>query len=220
MKKALVALVVLLAPFVVLAQLDDPQVAFTGGLEVGGMIDAKSGIRFPDGTVQLSAANGSAPDLTANAGLYDNRIVEFSPVRPYVEVCFKHREVEFDIHVNGRDSTAGGDCVPGDVGWVIEREERVALFWEDARAECLLNGMRLPEPFEFMFSCRRDAQLGLLDMTGNSEWASNEAQPTLGTSRPGLAAALIGTSGCDNGAWEWVGANPASSAARTYRCVR
>lgn len=239
MKKAAIALSMLVTLFVVLVQFEvlaspfealnlmadagavtPPQVSFSGGLQVGGTIDAQAGIQFPDGTVQLSAA-GAATDLTANAGLYNNRIVEFSPPLPYVEVCFKNGDFDFDLHVNGADSTAGGDCLPGDVGWVIEREERVAAFWEDARADCLIDGMRLPEAFEFLFSCRRDEPLALLDMTGNFEWVSNEVSTILADSNQGVGVSVAGASGCSQAKFEWIARNSnAASATEAYRCVR
>lgn len=240
MKKLVVALALLLAPLVVLAQLYEsgdssesvtplseaggvvpPQVTFGGGLEVGGTIDAKSGIRFPDGTVQLTAA-GSPPDLTANAGLYNNRIVEFSPPAAYTEVCFKEGEVQFDIHTFG-ESTTGGSCVPGDVGWVIERDERTAEPWEDARVTCLLVGMRLPEPFEFKFSCLRDGLMGLSDIAeeGETEWAANAALPLLnGDHVAGVGVASLGGVECKFGGWGWVALNIPFESAVPYRCVR
>lgn len=175
-----------------------PQVSFSGDLGVGGSITTGAGIEFPDGTVQTTAAGPATSGITANAGLYDNRIIDFSPPLPYIEVCFVGGGIEFDIHVNGGESTAGGDCAPGDRGWVIEREARAANYWEEARAECLLSEMRLLEPFEFLLSCRRAQSLGLIGMTGGWEWVGNQA--VLVT--PGyhaVAAVLLGFDGCDRG---------------------
>jgi len=239
MKKSVVALCLLLAPLVVLAQLYEPgdssesvtpwseaggvvppQVTFGGGLEVGGTIDAESGIRFPDGTVQLTAAGG-ATDLTANAGLYNNRIVELSPPASYTEVCFKEGEVQFDIHTFG-ESTTGGSCVPGDVGWVIERDERSAQRWEDARVTCLLEGMRLPEPFEFKFSCLRDGLMGLSDIAETeNEWASNTALPIINDDHlGGVGIATIGGTECKFGGYGWLALNTPFDTASPFRCVR
>ncbi|ETX08737.1 MAG: hypothetical protein ETSY2_03630 [Candidatus Entotheonella gemina] len=53
-------------------------------------------------------------------------------------------------------------CLPGDIGWIIEADERPMESWEMAKAECLKFGMRLPEPFEFLFSCTNAEGFGLL----------------------------------------------------------
>lgn len=197
----------------------------TPSLSVDGPIESRAGgFTFPDGTTQMTATApviGDPIGQSANQGLYDNRIVEISPPLPYVEVCFKGGTFQFDIHGNGGDSTSGGSCVPGDVGWVIERDERVAAYWEDARATCLMNGMRLPEAFEYMFSCRREQQLALVNMTVNVEWAGNTALVATDNTGPSLVAAAIGAEGCDQGSWGNIAHNPVTgSAVAAYRCVR
>lgn len=175
-----------------------PQVSFSGDLGVGGSITTGAGIEFPDGTVQTTAAGPGTSGITANAGLYDNRIVDFSPPLPYIEVCFVGGGIEFDIHVNGGESTAGGDCAPGDRGWVIERDDRAPNYWEEARAECLLSEMRLIEPFEFLVSCRRAQSFGLIGMTGGWEWVGNQVHLLTPDGMHGLGAGIVGFAGCDH----------------------
>jgi hypothetical protein len=200
----------------------EPQVSFSGDLGVGGSITTGAGIEFPDGTVQMTAAGPAVSGITANAGLYGNQIVDFSPPLPYVEVCFLDGGIEFDIHVNGGDSTEGGDCTPGDRGWVIEREARAATYWEEARAECLLSEMRLLEPFEFLVSCRRAQSLGLIGMTGGWEWVGNEAHLLTPDAIHGLAAGIVGFAGCDHAEKGWIARSDQvdGSAVVQFRCGR
>lgn len=198
-----------------------PQVSFSDDLSVGGTVTAGEGIVFPDGTVQTTAAGGVADSsLTANGGLYSNRIIEFTPPLPYVEVCFKDGGFTFDIHTGNGESTTGGNCEPGDKGWVIERDERSAVRWDQARAECLLNDMRLPEPFEFYFSCTRDASLGLINMQVGNEWVSNNATLLHLGSVAGSASHIAGDGNCNYGSVGWIGRNDDLARSYSFRCVR
>ena len=145
-------------------------ITLQGDTNVVGEISTTTGIRFPDGTLQVTAGGGSAE----NNGLYSNTIADFSPPNAYTEICIKNGTVESDIHDPG-EPTAGGDCEPGDIGWVIERFERnsgAAVPWSTARLECLKDGMRLPEPFEWQVACT-DQALAVSDMEDDAEWASN-----------------------------------------------
>lgn len=203
------------APIGLLADTD-----IAGRLDASGEVGTGTGIRFPDGTLQVTAAN-TATGLTANQGLYSNRIPLFSPPNAYTEICFKSGAVMFDIHAIG-ETTTGGFCEPGDTGWVIERFERASgagQSWTAARAECLLDGMRLPEPFEWQFSCDDAALFALDSMTDDDEWASNSTQ--LDTT-PGLgyvAAIIFGGGSCSDGSRGAVGRSDAVRGEFTARCV-
>lgn len=119
-----------------------------GNVSVNGLIQPSSqGIEFPDGSIQVTACTTSDLGSTANAGLYSNVIVEMTPPEMYTEICIKDGSVLADIHVGG-ESSAGGNCIPGDTGWIIERDQRAALTWPEARMKCLTIGMRLPEMFD------------------------------------------------------------------------
>ncbi|MCB1054735.1 MAG: hypothetical protein KDD11_04395 [Acidobacteria bacterium] len=198
--------------------LDGPTVV-TQDLSVQGEVESVTGgVRFPDGTLQLTAATGVCGS-NERAGLYDNRIPAVTPPEPYSEVCFKGGSVQSDVHTIS-ESTAGGSCVPGDLGWIIERDERTAAAWDAARVECLLIGMRLPEPFEWRISCVDAATFGLNDMTGNWEWASNEAEPIISSNGTyGIATAAFGNAGCANAGHSWVGNSVNNNEVRAFRCV-
>ncbi len=49
-------------------------------LVVDGMIESRStGYKFPDSSIQATAALPASEGASANEGLYDNRIIDFSP---------------------------------------------------------------------------------------------------------------------------------------------
>jgi len=136
-----------------------------------GTATGKSNSAIPSPSIQ--DIDGS---LTANDGMYSNRIILMTSPAAYTEVCFKNGTITYDTH-SGSASTAGGNCVPGDIGYVIEKNERAAAFWEMAKQTCLQNGMRLTEPFEWKLACKNAATWDLTAMTGNWEWASNFSLP-------------------------------------------
>jgi hypothetical protein len=175
------------------------------------------GFAFPDGSVQRTASGligGSA-----NAGLYDNRIVLMTPPLPFSEICFRNGSILGDVHVSS-ESTAGGNCNPGDVGWVVERNERTAANWEDARVACLLEGMRLPETFEWLVSCNNANAFGLNAMTSGWEWGSNGAIPIWVNMTAGPAVLIFGGSSCNSGTYGWAARSTGSAESFSFRCLR
>lgn len=159
--------------------------------------------------------------LSPNIGQYANRIGRLEPSEAYTEICFRDGVVASDQHA-GADSTNGGNCAPGDIGWIIERNERAPKCWDAAKAECLVLGMRLPEPFEFVYSCRNASAFGLNTMTGNYEWATNSAFPIADSTRgSGVGATMAGNLGCENATWDWVARSDADQCdPRPFRCVQ
>jgi hypothetical protein len=158
-----------------------------GDLSVAGAITSDTGIRFPDGSVQVTANGG----VSANAALYSNTIADFSPPNAYTEVCIKSGQTMFDIHQSG-EPTAGGNCEPGDIGWVIERFERnsgTATSWAEARLDCLADRMRLPEVFGWQVTCENATDFAVSDMEDDGEWTSNIVQGA--TFDPGLSLIAI-----------------------------
>ncbi|MCP4664509.1 MAG: hypothetical protein GY856_54690 [bacterium] len=198
----------------------DGAVETNGSLAVHGVVESQlGGIKFPDATVQATASNSAF--LSANTGLYHNRVADVTPLLPYSEICFKEGSIFVDIH-SISEPTTGGLCDPGDVGWLMERDERPDTTWEFAKAECLMNGMRLPEPFEFKYSCKNSASFGLSDMIGPGEWSSNSAQQVVfdgGVN--GLGVSIMGEYSCAQGGVGLViyNQNP-SEDSRNFRCVR
>jgi hypothetical protein len=171
------------------------------------------------GPPSLIAETGA---LSPNTGQYANVISRFEPPAAYAEVCFKEGTMMADLHASG-ESPNGGDCAPGDLGWFIEKYEREAECWHVAKAACLKDGMRLPEPFEYQVSCDNGTAFGLSAMAGNYEWASNTAFPIAdsGGRGTGLGATILGNLGCGNGTWEWVARSDADQCdARPFRCAR
>lgn len=189
----------------------------SGSVSAAGEIEAGEGFRFPDGSVQVTAGSSSS-GVTANAGLYRNMIADFTPPNAYTEICIKAGVVTSDIHAAG-EPTSGGNCLAGDTGWVIERFERSdgATSWASARLECLKNGMRLPEVFEWQVSCADAALFALSDMTSDREWTSNATASVNGSN---LLAASLGDGSCINGAGITVANSISTQSTARFRCVR
>jgi len=159
--------------------------------------------------------------LSAINGLYNNRITSQGSPNTYTEVCIKNGAVLNDQHPGG-ELTAGGNCRHGDIGWIIEQTVRPRLFWEEARMECLLAGMRLPEPFEWLYSCKHAAELGLADIGDELEWASNTAGTEDTDSGSTLhVPALSKANNCQEGGGGFAASRGGTGAfMHGFRCVR
>ncbi len=197
----------------------------TGKLTTSEELDTAGGVRFPDGTLQLSAAAPSTAvrSLTAKAGLYSNTIADLSPTQAFTEICFKAGAMHFDIHVAG-ESTTGGNCLPGDTGWIIDRFEResgAAQDWTSARALCLMDGMRLPEPFEIQLTCDNADMFAVSDLLDDEEWATNEVSTLFtGSGGRGEIATTLPAGSCDGLFFRWVGRSSNDREKVQFRCVR
>jgi hypothetical protein len=143
------------------------------------------------------------------------------PPNASTEVCFKGGAVESDIHAGG-DATSGGNCEPGDTGWIIERFERTSAIWTLAKAECLKDGLRLSEPFEWQFACIDAASLAIDSMTGAWEWTSNSSigQSLVFGSVSSVATSIMGLSGCNYAAHAAVGRSDGVQPSHPFRCAR
>lgn len=194
-------------------------VTVSGNLTATGVVEsAAGGFRYPDGSLQITAA-GASEGFSANAGMYANRIADFVPSLPFSEICFKNGQVFGDIHVTS-ETTRGGDCVPGDLGWVMERNQRAVALWENARVACLLEGMRLPEPFEYIYSCRNAGVYGLNGMTGDWEWSSNSTMMIRINTANGLLGIIAGGGNCNSSSIGWVGNSNNGAESYFFRCLR
>lgn len=201
-------------------------VDIAGQLETVGEISTSGGIRFPDGTLQVTATN-SALGQSANAGLYSNTIADLSPPNPYTEICIKAGEISFDIHGGANEPTTGGNCLPGDIGWILERSERdsgTAASWTDARMECLKDGMRLPEPFEWRFACDDSNTYAVNELTDDWEWVSNSVKivykgTDVGPDTTFAGVQISGNGSCSHMAFGSLGRNTGVSENYRYRCA-
>lgn len=192
----------------------------TATLTVAGTIQSQTGgYVFPDSSVQTTAA-ASVIDVgsrSVDGGLYNNRIPDFTHNAAYVEFCVKNGAGVTDFNGPGT-STAGGNCVPGDRGWLIEVFERPALSWSEAKLKCLTLGMRLPELFEFQVSCFRSASWGLANMADNYEWASNAGTIWLGSGN-GFLGIVAGNTSCNIGSITFVVRQDGQVGTANYRCA-
>ncbi|MEO0972372.1 MAG: hypothetical protein AAFX85_04695 [Pseudomonadota bacterium] len=174
----------------------------------------------------LTAASASAQSvvekiesLTTNAGLYGNQIPSGSFPRPYTEICVVGGAIRNDQNPAGAD-TDSGNCRPGFAGWVIEQDERVAQTWTEARMDCLADQMRLPELFEWQFSCFDASAFGLAGMVDNNEWAGNTATPMTNVGTFGAAVPVIGDGSCFTGNWGSAAFSIGNEITLAYRCAR
>lgn len=103
------------------------------------------------------------------------------------------------------------------VGFCIEKDERAAQTWENARITCAAAGKRLPEFGEWKDVCKNaSTTLSVINMINDYEWASNFAIPE---SAGGVFSVYAGGAGC--GSANAVGAsyNGGSEGSYTFRCA-
>lgn len=103
-------------------------------------------------------------------------------------------------------------------GFCIEKSERSAQAFEDARDTCIQAGKRLPEPAEYKWACQA-APAGLSDMQDDYEWNSNFTF-LLGNSSYGgaVASAANGAGGCAAGGFGFISGTGAENSF-VFRCV-
>ena len=198
-------------------------IRLNGDVAAMGEVSTTVGVRFPDGSLQETASGDSAvaQSASANAGLYSNKIVDMIPPQPYTEIRFKGGAVLVDIH-SGNETTVGGNCVPGDTGWILERLERAdgaTSFWTTARATCLMARMRLPEPFEWQYACDNAALFGVSALTDDWEWASNSVSPQF-AGEGYSAVPIFGSGGCARSTFGPLGTSSGLRTSYVYRCAR
>jgi hypothetical protein len=131
---------------------------------------------------------------------------------------------QFMPHLNDCDSSTEVFLNSGSAsnkGFCIEKNERSALAWEDARQTCVSLGKRLPEPAEWKIACKA-APAGLSDMTGNWEWASNfQTGLTDSTNHNYIVSVVVGYTNCATGNYGIVMADTGSGeGSYVYRCAR
>lgn len=105
-------------------------------------------------------------------------------------------------------------------GYCIEKDQRSAATWEEARQTCATIGARLPEPGEYKYACK-NPPTGLTNMTNDFEWASNYPLNIYSDSSfGGVGAAVAGGGGCTYLTFGAIGANPGSEGSAPFRCVK
>ena len=166
-----------------------------------------------------SGGSDAANSMTANSGMYENKIIAINPPAAYTEICFKNGATYYDIHAAGA-ATGGGNCSVGDTGYIIEDAVRSAAYFTTAKQVCTENNMRLPEPYEWQLACMNASTWGLSSMGTQWEWASNFTLPMYNSSYYGVGAAVFGTSGCYYAGWYWLGDNSGYQFSASYRCAR
>lgn len=199
-------------------------------LSAEAVVESRSGgFEFPDATIQNTAAAAeelaedaasSTRSLSVREGLYDNRIRGFTHALAFVEVCFKDGSILSDQNDAGT-STTGGNCEPGDVGWILEANNRAEAEWTSARETCLHLGMRLPEIFEFQFSCRNADSLGLSAEISAFEWMMNTPELTGLPDSLKRGAAVVGgmIGNCDVFDLGFIGGANVTPASMAFRCA-
>lgn len=135
------------------------------------------------------------------------------------------RRGDFVIHEDDCDSgTEAFVELLDDEGYCIEKSERSAALWEEARQTCFAAGKRLPEPGEWKYACGLAGGLSISNMTDDWEWASNFPIPIMDNSNgyvgQGLDALVMGDGACNKGIVVEVATYGTGSASMPYRCVR
>lgn len=193
-----------------------------GANNADNAFDSSSVVSNKDGSLieRDEYAQQQVGSTTGNQGMYSNQIVLMTPPAAYTEVCFKGGSTQYDAHASSA-STAGGNCVPGDTGYIVEKNERTAAAWEAAKQTCLQYGMRLSEPFEWSLACKNAGTWSLTSMTGNYEWASNIAISNAAEgSIYGVSTTEAGAAGCDDFYGAKVGATNNTEDTKVFRCFR
>ncbi len=140
---------------------------------------------FIDWTSPLNSKHNNTNYLVNNVnenigssylGLYNNKIPsDFVPINAYTMICFKNNQVFNETKLANTNTNTGTLCKPGDIGFIIERDiSATYVNWDKARSECVKRGMRLPEPFEFIYACKdHSTTVSFYSGSIGQEWASN-----------------------------------------------
>lgn len=149
----------------------DGSVAMTGDLDAGShkIINVTAPTNDNDAANKAYVDAASVPTEIINSSTasgktgYFNQIpsTSFIPPYAYTEVCFKSGSVQHDIHTVS-ESTAGGNCLPGDIGFIAEKAQRSGRrSWAGSVAHCVANGMRLGTEFEFAYVAENYSTLSI-----------------------------------------------------------
>lgn len=106
-----------------------------------------------------------------------NKVPNVSIALPYIEVCFGGGAAQSDLHAAG-GSTAGGNCLPGDPGFVITQSSLGQMTWPEATVECTSWGMRLPDLTELTAAACNASAIGLVSPAFRYGWTGGPATLT------------------------------------------
>jgi len=153
----------------------------------------------------------------AGADMWTGQMQQRTLFRPHAITtrCNTTTEAYVQVPFDPANLTAG-------VGFCIEKNQRSADTWENARNTCASLGKRLPEPGEFKLACLNAGILGLNSIPTASEWASNFLLPvSFATNNFGYSAASSGDLGdCLHAGFGQVLWYNGATDMGAYRCVR
>jgi hypothetical protein len=165
----------------------------------------------------VDALGGSTPGSGAvlSSDMAEDVIPDRSYPYDYTEICFKNDATFYDLHAGG-EATTGGNCDPGDRGYVIEQDQRDAAAsheWSDSHYSCAGSGMRLPTIEEMTYACNMAAQTSFVG--DPTEWVH-----FLNDDIVDFFYKPARTSGCDQfGYTHYVGRSGFGIASAKFRCA-
>lgn len=115
----------------------------------------------------------------------------------------------------------GKNGTGGAYGFCIEKSQRTADYYTNARQTCAGLGKRLPEPVEWVYACENYGG-SLNNATDDYEWVGNlvTSQSTPGQySFQGTAGTVVGNGGCHKGGMGVIADAVLSVQTFTFRCV-
>jgi hypothetical protein len=129
----------------------------------------------------------------------------------------------FTPHINFCDSTEVFVAIAtgSSRGFCIEKDERAAAAYKDARQTCVAAGKRLVEPVEWEYACE-NPPAGLIHMTDNWEWTGNSPSYDIGGGAANnvLYGVLMGNGGCNITEATSIATAGGSEDSRNFRCAR
>lgn len=132
---------------------------------------------------------------------------------------YQSGSTSFDSH-SVSESTAGGNCVPGDTGYILEQNVRTTKTWELAKEICTQNNMRLPEVFELKLACKNQTTWSLTSIGDGNEWSSNQTFSHWQPNSSYDTAVPVMQASCAQITLGNVGHSSNSEDSNPYRCAR
>lgn len=162
---------------------------------------------------------GESGELGFQLKNYKNKIKEVIPPFPYTEICFKRGRIHLDIHQENNSPSNKGHCLPGDSGFIIERNERFISEWYFAKENCLQSGMRLPKAFEWQLACNHAKDWSLKMNRTDWEWTSGPPKPSLYKGHSGVGVTVLGKNACNHSDLHWLALDSGYSSSYSFRCA-
>ncbi len=196
------------------------RVDVNGNIKLNGRIIGLQAPTNPNDATNKEYVDAATSQGGGGGPMYDNRIVDMTPPNAYTEICFKNGSVFYDKH-DGSGTTQGGNCVPGDRGYIIEKKPRNPKEWANAAFDCLSTNMRLPEAIEFKHSCINASQLGLESLPVNWELVGTTTFVLPIGNHHYTTSSIMGGGSCNKAGPNNVGSTDNSGTGPVYyRCAR